>query len=98
MPDRLTLKPSRQPDPATDLEERPARPPGPRQPQERQTAFLDGNLNQPVTVYLINGIRLTGTVRQHEAFTRLLQDADGLDSLVFKHAISSLIPIGRAHV
>jgi host factor-I protein len=92
MPDRLTLKPSRQPDPAGHSPERPARPPGPRQPQERQTAFLDRNLNQPVTVYRINGIPLTGTVKQHEAFTVLLQDADGIESLVFKHAISTILP------
>jgi len=35
---------------------------------------------------------LTGTVRQHEAFTVSLQDADGIESLIFKHAISTVIP------
>ena len=80
MPDRLTLKPSRQPDPATDSEERPARTPGPRQPQELQAAFLDGIFDKSATVFLVNGIRLTGTVRQHDAFTVLLQDADGVSS------------------
>jgi host factor-I protein len=45
-----------------------------------------------VTVYLVNGIRLTGKVRQHDPFTLQLQDADGLESLIFKHAISTIIP------
>jgi RNA chaperone Hfq len=53
---------------------------------------MDGSLDQRVTVFLVNGIRLTGTVRQHDAFTRLLQDADGLDSLIFKPAISTILP------
>lgn len=45
-----------------------------------------------VTGYLVNGIRLTGKLKQHDAFTLLLQDADGIESLLFKHAISPLIP------
>lgn len=92
MHDRLTLKSSHPPDQATALEDRHARPPGQRQPQKLQTAFLDGILHQVVTVYLVNGIRLTGTVKQHDAFTLLLQDVDGIDSLIFKHAISSIMP------
>jgi host factor-I protein len=92
MRDHLTLKSTHPPDQATDPGDRPTRTPGKRQPQELQTAFLDGILNQPVTVYLVNGIRLTGKVRQHDPFTLQLQDADGIDSLIFKHAISTVIP------
>ena len=92
MPNRLTLKPSHPPDPATDPEDRPARAPGKRQPQELQTAFLDGSLHQVVTVYRVNGIKRVGTVRQFDSYTLLLQGADGIDSLIFKHAISTIIP------
>jgi host factor-I protein len=45
-----------------------------------------------VTVYLVNGIKLAGKVRQHDQYTLLLQGADGIDSLIFKHAISTVIP------
>jgi RNA chaperone Hfq len=40
----------------------------------------------------VNGIKLTGKLKQFDQYTLLLQDADGIDSLIFKHAISTLIP------
>ena len=92
MHDRLTLTSTPQPGQATDLDDRPSRAPGKRQPQELQTAFLDGILHQLVTVYLVNGIKLSGKVRQHDQYTLLLQQLEGIDSLIFKHAISTLIP------
>ena len=49
-------------------------------------------MNQTITVYLVSGIKLTGKLRQHDQYTLLLQGADGIDSLIFKHAISTLIP------
>ena len=92
MRDRLTLKAgTHQPDQATDPEDRPSAP-GKRQPQELQTAFLTDMLDGMVTVYLVSGIKLSGKVRQFDQYTLLLQGADGLDSLIFKHAISTLIP------
>jgi host factor-I protein len=92
MRDRLTLKSIHPPDQAADPDDRPSRTPGKRQPQELQTAFLDGILNQRVTVYLVNGIKLIGQVRQHDPFKLQLQDGDGIESLIFRHAISSIIP------
>lgn len=94
MRDRLTLKTGtrRAADQAADSDDKPSRAPGKPPPQELQTAFLDGILNQLVTVYLVNGIRLTGKVSQHDQYTLLLQGADGIDSLIFKHAVSTLIP------
>ena len=92
MSNRLTLKSTHPSDQAIAPADRPARTPGQQQPQERQSAFLDGILDQIVTLFLVNGIRLTGKLRQHDAFTLHLQDADGLDSLIFKHAISTIIP------
>jgi len=34
---------------------------------------------------------LTGKVRQFDQYTLLLQQTDGIDSLIFKHAISTVI-------
>jgi len=45
-----------------------------------------------MTVYLISGIKLTGKLKQHDQHTLLLQGADGIDSLIFKHATSTIIP------
>ena len=93
MRDRLTLKSTRQPGQAADPDELPFQAaPGKRQPQELQTAFLTDMLDRMVTVYLVSGIKLTGKLRQFDQYTLLLQGADGIDSLIFKHATSTIIP------
>ncbi len=57
----------------------------------------DGFLNQlrkdgtQVLVYLVNGVQLKGIVRAFDSFTVLL-DFEGKQSLVYKHAISTIIP------
>lgn len=57
----------------------------------------DGFLNQvrkeniPVTIYLVNGFQLRGLVRGFDNFTVIL-DNDGKQQLVYKHAISTVIP------
>ncbi len=89
---RLTLKSTQQPEQAFDPEDQPSQTPGKRQPRELQTAFLTDMLDKMVTVYLVSGIKLTGKVRQFDQFTLQLQGADGLESLIYKHAISTLIP------
>ncbi|HTG02249.1 MAG TPA: RNA chaperone Hfq [Nitrospirota bacterium] len=44
----------------------------------------------PVTMYLVNGARLTGTIKGFDNFVILLkQDSQ---QLVYKHAISTIIP------
>ncbi len=55
-----------------------------------QDSALEQLLGTLVTVYLISGIRLTGTLKQHDSFTLLLQGVD--EVLVFKHAISTVVP------
>ena len=92
MRDRLTLKSTRQPDQAADPNDHPSQASGKRQPQELQTAFLTDMLDRTVAVYLVNGIKLSGKLKQFDQFTLLLQSTDGIDSLIFKHAISTLIP------
>ena len=59
--------------------------------------YQDAMLNQlrrekiPVTVFLVNGFQIRGTVRGFDNFT-VLMDAEGRQELVYKHALSTLIP------
>ncbi len=66
-------------------------------PHALQAAFLTGNLGKPVTVFMINGIRLIGKLRQFDQFTLLLEGPDGVNSLVFKHAITTVAPASAAN-
>lgn len=47
--------------------------------------------NTPVTVFLVNGYQLRGTVKSFDNFTVLL-DVDGRQQLVYKHALSTIVP------
>ncbi|SEB16064.1 host factor-I protein [Thalassobacillus cyri] len=44
-----------------------------------------------VTVFLLNGFQLRGTVKAFDNFTVLLE-TDGKQQLIFKHAISTFAP------
>ena len=46
---------------------------------------------QLVTVFLMNGFQMRGVVRGFDSFTVVL-DCEGKQELVYKHAISTLIP------
>lgn len=45
-----------------------------------------------VTVFLLNGFQLRGTVKAFDNFT-VLFDTDGKQQLIFKHAISTFAPV-----
>lgn len=45
----------------------------------------------PLTVYLLSGYQLRGTVRGFDNFVVML-DCDGKQNMVYKHAISTIIP------
>ncbi len=45
----------------------------------------------PVTVYLVNGFQLRGNVEAFDSFT-VLFTVDGRQQLVYKHAISTVVP------
>jgi host factor-I protein len=45
----------------------------------------------PVTIYLTNGFQFKGSVKGFDNFTVVL-DNDGKQSLVYKHAISTIVP------
>ena len=44
----------------------------------------------PVTMYLVNGARLTGTIKGFDNFVILMKHEN--QQLVYKHAISTIIP------
>lgn len=45
----------------------------------------------PVTVFLVNGFQLRGTVLGYDSFVLLLA-ADGRQNMIYKHAISTITP------
>ena len=44
-----------------------------------------------VTVFLMNGFQLHGVVKGFDSFTLVL-DAEGKQQLIYKHAISTIVP------
>tara|TARA_R110000824_G_scaffold38892_1_gene118315 strand:+ start:531 stop:1025 length:495 start_codon:yes stop_codon:yes gene_type:complete len=55
------------------------------------TAVRDSN--EPVTMFLVNGVMLQGEVAAYDLFCILLE-REGLSQLVYKHAISTVQPGG----
>jgi len=62
-----------------------------------QINLQDGFLNQvrkdniPLTIFLVNGFQIKGLVKGFDNFTVLL-DVDGKQQMIYKHAISTLVP------
>ncbi|MDF2630678.1 MAG: RNA-binding protein Hfq [Symbiobacteriaceae bacterium] len=62
-----------------------------------QANLQDGFLNQCrkenilVTVYLVNGYQLKGFIKGFDNFTVILEN-EGKQQLVYKHALSTLMP------
>jgi host factor-I protein len=48
--------------------------------------------NVPVTIFLVNGYQLKGLIRAFDNFTVILE-SDGKQQLVYKHALSTLVPM-----
>ena len=48
--------------------------------------------NIGVTIYLIGGVQLRGMVRGFDAFTILLDSVGKPTQLVYKHAVTSILP------
>ena len=44
-----------------------------------------------VTVFLMNGFQMKGVVRSFDNFTVVL-DSDGKQQMIYKHAISTIVP------
>ena len=62
-------------------------------PQNVQDVFLNHIRKQktPVTVFLVNGVKLQGVVTWFDNFCVLLR-RDAHSQLVYKHAISTVMP------
>lgn len=66
-------------------------------PAERQQGLQDRFLNKvrkdkiPLTIFLMNGVKLQGIVTWFDNFCVLLR-RDGHSQLVYKHAISTIMP------
>ncbi|PQM56154.1 MAG: RNA chaperone Hfq [Rhodobacteraceae bacterium] len=61
--------------------------------QSLQDSFLNGvrKDKNPVTVFLVNGVKLQGVITWFDNFSVLLR-RDGASQLVYKHAISTIMP------
>ena len=58
-----------------------------------QDSFLNGvrKDKNPVTVFLVNGVKLQGVITWFDNFSVLLR-REGTVQLVYKHAISTIMP------
>ena len=65
----------------------------PEKHQNLQDAFLNEVRKQkiPLTIFLVNGVKLNGIVSWFDNFCVLLR-RDGISQLVYKHAISTIMP------
>ena len=67
-------------------------------PTEKKEHLQDVFLNNvrksksPVTVFLVNGVKLQGIITWFDNFCVLLR-RDGHSQLVYKHAISTVMPV-----
>jgi len=61
--------------------------------QNLQEVFLNNVRKSkiPVTVFLVNGVKLQGIITWFDNFSLLLR-RDGHSQLVYKHAVSTLMP------
>ena len=60
--------------------------------QSLQDPFLNALRREriPVSVYLVNGIKLQGTIESFDQFVVLLRST--VSQMVYKHAISTVVP------
>jgi host factor-I protein len=66
---------------------------GAERPQNLQDTFLNfvRKNKVPLTIFLVNGVKLQGVVTWFDNFCVLLR-RDGHSQLVYKHAISTIMP------
>ena len=64
-----------------------------KKPKQLQDIFLTAvrRQNNPVTMFLVNGVMLQGEIAAYDLFCMLLQ-RDGMVQLVYKHAVSTVQP------
>ena len=66
--------------------------------QSLQDPFLNALRRErvPVSIYLVNGIKLQGTVESFDQFVVLLRNT--VSQMVYKHAISTVVPSRNVRV
>jgi host factor-I protein len=66
--------------------------------QSLQDPFLNALRRErvPVSVYLVNGIKLQGTIESFDQFVVLLRNT--VSQMVYKHAISTVVPARNVRV
>lgn len=67
--------------------------------QALQDVFLNSLRKQKIslTVFLVNGIKLQGIITGFDSFSLLLR-RDGQTQLVYKHAVSTILPSHPVHL
>ena len=65
-----------------------------KQTKNLQDIFLNAAKKEkaPITVYLVNGVPIKGKVLSYDNFTILIE-VDKKQNLIYKHAISTIIPL-----
>ncbi len=65
--------------------------------QNIQDSFLNTARKErnPITIYLLSGVKLTGRIRSFDKYSVVLE-ANNQEQLIFKHAISTVV-MGRTH-
>ncbi len=66
--------------------------------QSLQDPFLNALRRErvPVSIYLVNGIKLQGTIESFDQFVVLLRST--VSQMVYKHAISTVVPARNVRV
>jgi host factor-I protein len=84
---------SRQGPPIQEQQKRGADPMPTDKKQNLQDTFLNSvrRTKTPLTIFLVNGVKLQGVVSWFDNFCVLLR-RDGQAQLVYKHAISTIMP------
>jgi len=66
--------------------------------QSLQDPFLNALRRErvPVSVYLVNGIKLQGTIESFDQYVVVLRNA--VSQMIYKHAISTVVPVRNVRV
>jgi host factor-I protein len=66
--------------------------------QTLQDPFLNAlrKENIPVSIYLVNGIKLQGQIDSFDQFVILLKNS--VNQMVYKHAISTIVPARNVNI
>ncbi|MBS0194299.1 MAG: RNA chaperone Hfq [Proteobacteria bacterium] len=73
--------------------------------QSLQDPFLNALRRErvPVSIFLVNGVKLQGTIESFDQFVVLLRNTMGqagntVSQMVYKHAISTVVPARNVHI